>query len=739
MLKPLSLLARAGAARLAFACVALLADPAEALDGIVLDGRTGTPVAGAEVSILGLGGVAVTDGEGRFTWRPEPTPPFEVLVILPGGRFMRPVLVERVAAGAPLVITVAPLLEETVTVAAGAAPDIETTPASGTALLTGRDLRSRAPANLAQALENVAGVASVSEGHAAVPTVRGLARGRTLILLDGARVSSERRVGPSATFLDPFALEDLEVARGPGSVAYGSDAFGGVIYARTRRAAPGSPLRVRFAGDLGAGIPQARASAEISKGVERGSVLVQARARGARDYRAPGVDVFNSGWRDSGVLARADHALGPGMFSAIWQSDFGRDVERPRDNSRTVRFYYPTEDSHRFTTTYEAANVGGFSRVALNGFFGRSVVITDQDRYATPVRARSVERADVRANDFQVKASVERVVGASMLEGGMDVNGRTGLEALDIVETYNLDGTLAREQVNVSIDSARRTDTGLYASATVPLRPSLLLGGGLRGDVVRTKNEGGYFGDRAVGHEALSGFASVTAGPFRGIRITGQVSSGFRDPTLSDRYYRGPTGRGFITGNPELEPERSLQFDGAVRYTAGRARLAVYGFEYRIDDLVERYQTSTDTFFFRNRGRARLRGLEVELQADLGAGLSADVASHAIRGVALDDGTPLDDVPAESVSLQVRKLWGPGMSVYLRGAATARDDRPGPTEREVPGYLTLDLGASWRPTPRLEVGGIVRNLLDQEYLASQDPRAVPAPGIQGVITLLVQF
>ena len=46
-----------------------------------------------------------------------------------------------------------------------------------------------------------------------------------------------------------------------------------------------------------------------------------------------------------------------------------------------------------------------------------------------------------------------------------------------------------------------------------------------------------------------------------------QVARGFRDPVLSDRYFRGPSGRGFITGNPDLDPETSVQFDVGVRYT----------------------------------------------------------------------------------------------------------------------------------------------------------------------------
>jgi len=72
-----------------------------------------------------------------------------------------------------------------------------------------------------------------------------------------------------------------------------------------------------------------------------------------------------------------------------------------------------------------------------------------------------------------------------------------------------------------------------------------------------------------------------------------------------------------VTGNPDLQPETSLQFDVAVRFTASRYRVAVYAYHYRIDDLIERYETAPDTFTFRNRGQARIRGVELELQGDL--------------------------------------------------------------------------------------------------------------------------
>jgi hemoglobin/transferrin/lactoferrin receptor protein len=709
-----------------------------ALEGLVVDQRTGAPVANAEVSILGRPGSTMTDEAGRFSWKPDPVPPFEVLVVLPGGRVLRPVLVESLGQGQPLLIEVTTLVEESVTVI-GSAPSIEAPSASGTTLLTTRDIQSRQPTTLVQALETTPGVTAVSEGHASVPAVRGLARGRTLILVDGARVATERRVGPSATFLDPFVLEGVEVARGPGSVAYGSDAFGGVIYARTRRPEPGAPLRVRGLLGGGLGIPQIRAGGELSKGFKDGGVLLLGHYRTLDDYRSPSGTVLNSGARDGGFLARAERQLGAGLFTAGWQGDFGRDIERPRNNSNVIRFYYPEETSHRFTSSYERREVAGFHLLNVSAFVGRHVLVTDQDRHATDSRPRSIERADVRANDFHVRGVAERHVRHVKVEAGAEVDGRFGLHAIDSTVSYDLDGRLDDTIDNVSVDSAHRTDAGAYVNLETPIRPTMILSGGARVDRVTTRNEGGYFGDRSTGNSAFSGVASITLGPYDGWSVTGQVARGFRDPFLSDRYFRGPSGRGFITGNPELEPERSLQFDAAARYTGRGYRFAVYAYRYRIVDLVERYEDTPDNFFFRNRGKARIRGVEAEAQLTVPGGWSLELAAQIARGVTLEDDAPLDDIAPASLSAFVRKELPRDAYAQVRVAVFAADNEPGPTEREVPGYAMLDAAAGIPIGRGIELQLNGRNLLDADYLASPDPRTVPAPGASLMATVMMKF
>jgi iron complex outermembrane receptor protein len=711
--------------------------PAAAFTGRIVD-QQGRPVAKATVSILGRTGEAITDNDGRFEWKPDPPPPFEILVIDAAGNYSRPVIVTALNPHSELVVTVTPLVSESVMVT-GSAPSIEATPGAGTTTISGRDVAVRQPANLMQAIENVAGVNQVSEGQAAVPAVRGLARGRTLILIDGARVTSERRAGPSATFLDPTIVESVDVARGPGSVAYGSDAFGGVISVRTRRVVPGSPLSAQFSGTVGAGIPERRAAFELSKGLSQGGVMFAAHTRDAGDWDSPAGEVFNSGYSDHGVLGRVEHAAGPGSFTVSWQSDFGRNIERPRNNSRTVRFYYPTENSHRFTAGYEAANVRGFQRVGFTGFFGTFDQRTDQDRFATATTGRTIERADIKAKDFHVRGFGERLLGRARLEIGLAVNGRVGLNAVDDLIAYNLAGDVVSTRPNVSVDSARRTDTGVYVSIDSAVTPLVTVGAGVRGDYVTTRNSGGHFGDLSTGNGAGSGYASATIGGSAGVSFTAQVARGFRDPVISDRYYRGPTGRGFITGNPELDPETSLQLDLALRYTAPKFRVAAYYYHYRINDLIERFATDTDFFFFRNRGKARLRGVEVEGQASFPGNVTLDLAAQVAEGRALDDDAYLDDMSPANISVTLRKQFGTRLFAQVRGAYFSDDDHFGPTERAVPGYTLVDAAAGYRMARPLELRITARNLLDEEFFASQDVRTILAPGRSVSLTANVKF
>jgi len=181
-----------------------------------------------------------------------------------------------------------------------------------------------------------------------------------------------------------------------------------------------------------------------------------------------------------------------------------------------------------------------------------------------------------------------------------------------------------------------------------------------------------------------------------------------------------------------------MQLDAALRYAAPGWRIAVYGYHYRITDLVERYQTDTDFFFFRNRGRARIRGVEAELQATLPGRLALELTAHSLEGQALDDAAALDNIPVPTVTARLRRGFDRGYA-WVRTGLYGRLGEPGPTEEPRPGYALVDAGLGARFGTRVEVDLLGRNLLDEAYLVSPDARAVLAPGRTAVATLTLRF
>jgi outer membrane receptor protein involved in Fe transport len=291
----------------------------------------------------------------------------------------------------------------------------------------------------------------------------------------------------------------------------------------------------------------------------------------------------------------------------------------------------------------------------------------------------------------------------------------------------------------VSIDSAQRTGAGVFGEASVQPAGWLGLTAGLRGDAVRSTNTGGHFGDVSVSNAAVAGLGAVTIAPAAGLTLVAQVARGFRDPALSDRFYRGPVGRGFIEGNPQLRPETSLQFDVTARYAAGPLRLTAAGYRYRISNLVERYAAGSTLFLFRNRGRGDLSGAEVEAQLALPSGFGLAGSVEASRGRDPHDGTPLDDVAPASASITLRYAAGTRVTTYLRTERVAARDAAGPSEVPTREHARLDAGAKWRVGPHLSLLASAGNLLNARYESSAGPRWVLSPGRHGSVSVVVRL
>jgi len=692
----------------------------------VLVDDSGGPIAAVDIAVVGRTGSARTASDGTFVLHPDPIRPFDLVVFDRAGEVLGTV---RVGPDDGPAVVLVPQRVETVRVVSGVAPSTEASPAAAATVLSREETERIQPSRLADVLAEVPGAEAIGSGQSAVPAVRGLSRGRTLILLDDARVTAERRAGPSATYLNPFALQNVEIVRGPGSVAYGSDAIGGVIHARTPRPRP-DEFSGRWEAAGGAGVPFGSLAVETNVPVgRRSAMLVQAHGREYGDYSTPERTEPNSSARGSGALIRG--AVDRDRVRVAWgvQVDRGRDLERPASDTFRRVNRYPEEDSDRVTFAVETAGNERWTGAEVHGFLGRYRLVTERETFATSTAPTTVATSVADANDASVRAIAGRRLSRGTLRFGVDASSRFGLETIDRLVERPAGAPEVVVLDETTIESARRIDLGAFVEVEHPVGGSgTTLSGGVRVDRVATRNDGGYFGDRSTADAAPAGFVAVRVPLGGGWDASVQAARGFRAPTLSDRYFRGTTARGTITGNPDLEAETSRQFDLAVRGGTGRVRVGAFAYAYRIRDLIERYESAPDQFAFRNRAEQELVGAELELDVVLGPTLAARAGVQCARGEILDDGTPAADVPAPAAVLTLdhrpAESWWWRVAVHVR----ARDDRPGEQEAVTPGVATVDLAAGWRPTERLELRLLVDNVFDRAYPWSADDSTPLAPG-----------
>ena len=133
-----------------------------------------------------------------------------------------------------------PLVEETVTVVGTRTERSFPEVAATVSVTTAEDIERRVARNIADLVRFEPGVTVAGGGRFGLDgfSIRGIGGNRVLTLVDGVRVPDEFSFGPFLSarrdFVDVDSLSRAEIARGPISALYGSDALGGVVAFTTK-------------------------------------------------------------------------------------------------------------------------------------------------------------------------------------------------------------------------------------------------------------------------------------------------------------------------------------------------------------------------------------------------------------------------------------------------------------------------------------------------------------------------
>lgn len=670
----------------------------EPVRGLV-ETAAGSPVEHARVAIAGGEAHTFTDAAGAFTLADCPLP---CTLVISHPRFRETVAEQRDAGGGALAVTLEPknaYSEQVVVTASRAGGDIFTPESVASTVIVPAET-SGLPANLTELVDGVPGVSENGQGgHFQVFSIRGMSRQRVTTLVDGMRMTSERRAGVSASFIDPLLMGEVDVVRGPASTYYGSGALGGVIQVFPRRF-EGTAVEVGYDSHGDENVQM------VGWGNATWS-LAAARRHSGDDETADGdLNLYRFTQLSATIAARFES--GPRQWEVLVIPARGTNIGKPNSEFPDERPVIYPEENHLLV------------RVGMTGEAGWSFQLWGHPQDLETRTERIGDSLSLLDNEsFDFGSSLQRQWHKGSLNGvwGAEYFGRRGVESFERIDDFE---SRSVEFIN-ALDGAEEDELGLFGSVRWGWG-SAAFQSGIRYTFQRQGNAG--FASRD--DSALTGFIGVVQPLVNGFELTANVGSGLRFPTLSERFFSGNTPRGGQVGNPDLDPERSLSADLGVRYFGDRLYVAGGVFRQDVDDYIERIQIGGGVRTFVNLIAGTIEGIELEGFYELDDAWRLTWGGHAVDGEA-EDGAPLADIPPARLDLGMRFKRG---RVEARGEVEYRFEKNDPGDSEVAigdaFIVAASVGYEVAPGTRVVLRG--RNLTDESYFNSADDLAIVSPG-----------
>ncbi len=692
-------------------------------------GALDNPVAAAVVLHRASGAKTETDAEGRFALDVPALGRFILEVVHPD-YYDREFEIGARELAKPVVLVLVPLItqNEEVVVTAMRYPEPSLQVPAASTVVSGKTLSEEMVPNINEGLQNIPGVGALgSAGFSLVPSVRGLARRRVLYLVDGARLESDRRTGPNASFVSPDDIERIEVLRSASSVFYGSDAIGGVIHILTRAPSFEPGLRGRLLAGYGTVNGEKRVGLGLEGATGPWAFSLSLHRDDAGLYRAPGgTKILQSQFTQGSLLAKAALRTDKREIDIGFLAARGTDIGKPSTTSSTKPTWYPRENQNLIQVHWKEKNVGKDGEILFHAFANPNFLETLTDNYDGFLTKESYAKTD--SAEFGAQASYSKKISSSFrLEGGLDYFGRGGAHAYNKYTSFDEFGAVTDIQEEYPYLTASRGDLGAFLSADFAGIRRLDILGGVRYDLLRMKAQpSGDVPPVLTNDSQPTGFVAVSYKLAKELTAFVNVSRAYRLASINERFYTGISGRGFIIGQPGLQPESSFNLDGGLRLPGKRYFFGLYAFRYLIDDMIERFRLDPTTYTYGNIERGLLRGFEFEAEAFVLSGWKVFGNFAVIRGRSLATGDPLNDVAPFRVFTGTR-YWRGRFSAELNATFSAAKSDPGPAEIAVASseLVNLKAGYVWRG---LDFFVTLANVFNATYIARADPDAMFEPG-----------
>lgn len=582
-------------------------------------------------------------------------------------------------------------------------------------------------------------------------------RGRQpAVLIDGVPQRNNSSFNVQLSYIDPAAIERIEVVRGP-SATYGSEATGGVINIITRSpinqgisatttvggfGSLGKLEATGFGYEIGQTLAVREGNFDLTSSIFRSSTGDFFDARGDR------VPFANSTLANTDTLS----VLGKVGYNITEEQRLQFSVNHTQRGRQVPSVSFVNADKPQIRSTtldlnYTHANVLG-SNVQLQGYY------RDSAQRAVPfdgrrIFFRSIYQLSSDENIWGTRLQIDTPLTSTLrLLWGADYENQKNNAF--VVEDLNIDDFLERNQ-------ARRIDRrvyfppydleslGLFGQLRWEVTEQLRLSGGVRHERIgfEANDFTTLFGDFIEGGSQNVSDTVFNAGivfnATDAISLFANFTQGFALPRLSSTLAFLPEGAAVGTTLRNLEPQKVNEFELGVRGNWGSVQASVAGF-YNTSRLGTFFIESSDRVFEVVRAPERNYGIEATIDWQPIRGLQLGGVVSWVEGDADFEDTG-NFVAQDSSVIQPLKI-----SAYLQHQATPNwanrlevlsvgsrrrgfeaDLDPQPIE----GYIVLNLLSRLRlGQGTLQLG--IENLLDNQYRSVADQASFspigPDPG-----------
>ena len=607
---------------------------------------------------------------------------------------------------APRATTSSGVQPDDVVVSPTALPTPSTVIASSVTVITSQEIEQQQRRTVPDVLRTVPGLNVVQAGGTGGLTsvfMRGTESRHVKVLIDGIDVSDPSN--PSRGFdlghLATADIERIEVLRGPQSGLYGADALGGVISIITKK---------------GEGPPRVTAL------VEGGSFGTFNQAVGASGSQGRFNYAFNvSHLRSTDIPVTPSDLLPPGQ---------------KRNNDFYDNWTYSTRLGVDVTQNFSLNWVARYTDARLNftgdDFSGFPLVVPSAKQSAQLVeqfftRGEAVWSpfGDVFKNYFSVAytehSNVNRspAFGQSWNDGDRIKTDWRGVWTIAPGQTVMFGLEHQNERLRADTVSAEEGNRAGYIELQSQLAKRFFLAANVRYD--DNENFGGHTTWRVAPAYILPGTET---------KLKASVGTGFRAPTLNQRFVDFPAGNFF--GNPNLQPEESVGYDVGFEQPLFNDRLR-FGVTYFHNDLTNLITSTTNSFptpnTLINIAEATTRGFETFASVVVTDNLRLRADYTYTKAIDETGGIELLRRPRHKASLTA--TWSPTELLLLSGTVLHtgswqdRDRFFTMPQFATDSYTVVNIAADYKLNDNATLFGRIDNLFDVNY---QEPIGFERPG-----------